>query len=93
MKQGTVYETMYSFSTVTMYHRGSSVSDCTNWYKCSVPLYWYCTWCGKWMDYIQADHSNISACGVTSADTTTDSGTVQSKLAVPATSVNNGTTV
>ena len=23
------------------YHRGSSVSDCTDWYKCSVPLCWY----------------------------------------------------
>ena len=44
------------------------------------------------VDGLQADHSNISARGITS-DTTTSSGTVQSTLTVPATSVNNGTTV
>ena len=44
------------------------------------------------VDGLQADHSNISARGITS-DTTTESGTVQSTLTVPATSVNNGTTV
>ena len=41
---------------------------------------------------LQADHSNISARGITS-DTTSSSGTVQSTLTVPATSENNGTTV
>ena len=44
------------------------------------------------VDGLQADHSNILARGITS-DTITDSGTVQSTLTVPATSVNNGTTV
>ena len=44
------------------------------------------------VDGLQADHSNISTRGITS-DTTTTSGTVQSTLTVPATSVNNGTTV
>ena len=33
--------TQFFFSS---YHRGSSVSDSTDWYRCSVPLcwYWYC---------------------------------------------------
>ena len=44
------------------------------------------------VDGLQTDHSSISARGITS-DTTTDSGTVQSTLTVPATSMNNGTTV
>ena len=44
------------------------------------------------VDGLQADHSSISSRGITS-DTTTTSGTVQSNLTVPATSVNNGTTV
>ena len=44
------------------------------------------------VDGLQTDHSSISARGITS-DTTTDSGTVQSTLTVPATSVNNGTIV
>ena len=44
------------------------------------------------VDGLQTDHSSISARGITS-DTTTGSGTVQSNLTVPATSVNNGTTV
>ena len=44
------------------------------------------------VDGLQADHFNILARGITS-DTTTSSGTVQSNLTVPATSVNNGTTV
>ena len=44
------------------------------------------------VDGLQADHSNISAHGITS-DTTTSSGTVQSTLTVPATSVNNDATV
>ena len=42
------------------------------------------------VDGLQADHSK--ARGITS-DTTTSSGTVQSTLTVPATPVNNGTTV
>ena len=44
------------------------------------------------VDGLQADHSNILARGITS-DTTTCSGTVQSNLTVPVTSVNNGTIV
>ena len=44
------------------------------------------------VDGLQADHSNISSRGVTAATNTT-SDTVQSTLTVPATSVNNGTTV
>ena len=44
------------------------------------------------VDRLQADHSNISARGITS-NTTTDSGTVQSTLTVPVTTENNGTTV
>ena len=44
------------------------------------------------VDKLQDDHVNISARGITS-DMTTSSGTVQSTLTVPATSVNNGTTV
>ena len=44
------------------------------------------------VDGLQADHSNILARGIIS-DTTTDSGTVQSNLTVPATPENNGTTV
>ena len=44
------------------------------------------------VDGLQADHSSISARGITS-DTMTSSGTIQSTLTVPATSENNGTTV
>ena len=44
------------------------------------------------VDGLQTDHSNISARGITVA-TNASSGTVQSTLTVPATSVNNGTTV
>ena len=44
------------------------------------------------VDGLQADHFNISARGIIS-DRTTSSGTVQSTLTVPATLVNNGTTV
>ena len=44
------------------------------------------------VDGLQTDHSNIMARGITAA-TNTSSGTVQSILTVPATSVNNGTTV
>ena len=44
------------------------------------------------VDGLQADHSKISAHGITS-NTTTDSGIVQSTLTVPATPVNNGTIV
>ena len=56
----------------------------------------HCTGTGNYLvwevDGLPADHSSISARGITS-DTTTSSGTVQSNLTVPATSVNNGTTV
>ena len=56
----------------------------------------YCAGTGNYLvwevDGLQADHSSISARGITS-NTTTSSGTVQSSLTVPATSVNNGTTV
>ena len=38
------------------------------------------------VDGLQADHSNILAHGITTSDTTTSSGTVQSDLTVPATS-------
>ena len=44
------------------------------------------------VDKLQVDHSNVFARGITVA-TNTSSGTVQSTLTVPATSVNNGTTV
>ena len=44
------------------------------------------------VDGLQAEHVNISARGIT-ASTMSSSGTVQSNLTVPATSVNNGTTV
>ena len=41
------------------------------------------------VDGLQSDHANISSRGITASTT----GTVQSILTVPATSVNNGTTV
>ena len=44
------------------------------------------------VDGLQPDHSNIFARGITVV-TLPSSGTVQSNLTVPATSVNNGTTV
>ena len=44
------------------------------------------------VDGLQAEHVNISSRGIT-ASTVSSSGTVQSNLTVPATSVNNGTTV
>ena len=44
------------------------------------------------VDGLQPDHVNISSRGIT-AGIATSSGTVQSSLTVPATSVNNGTTV
>ena len=44
------------------------------------------------VDGLQADHSNILARGISDV-TLPSSGTVQSNLTVPATSVNNGTTV
>ena len=44
------------------------------------------------VDEVQADHPDISAHGITVV-TLPSSGTVQSNLTVPATSVNNGTTV
>ena len=44
------------------------------------------------VDGLQTDHPDILARGITAA-TNTSSGTVQSTLTVPATSVNNGTTV
>ena len=44
------------------------------------------------VDGLQAEHPDILARGITAA-TNTFSGTVQSNLTVPATSVNNGTTV
>ena len=49
----------------------------------------YLTW---EVDGLQADNTNIAARGITAA-TNTSSDTVQSTLTVPATSVNNGTTV
>ena len=56
----------------------------------------HCAGTGKYLvwevDGLQADHSNISARGITS-DMTTSSGSVQSSLTVPATSVNDRTTV
>ena len=44
------------------------------------------------VDGLQSHHVNISSRGITGG-TATSSGTVQSNLTVPATSVNNGTTV
>ena len=44
------------------------------------------------VDGLQTEHSNISSRGITTS-TMSSSGTVQSTLTVPATSVNNGTTV
>ena len=45
------------------------------------------------VDGLQADHANVSSRGVTASTISSSSGTVQSTLTVPATSVNNGTTV
>ena len=60
---------------IILYLSQASVSDCTDWYKMLSSIVLVLVW---EVDELQADHSTISACGVT----TTDSGTVQSTLTV-----------
>ena len=80
----------YRYSGI--YYRESSVSECTDWYNAQ----FHCAGTGDYLvwevDELVPDHPDILARGITSV-TLPSSGTVQSNLTVPATSVNNGTTV
>ena len=77
------------------YHRGASVSYYISWYT---NAQFHCAGTGGmllWMvDGVPNHYNTIKSRGISDiTDDNISSGTVQSNLTVPATSVNNGTTV